>query len=80
MPYSTIQTYTNAKGVSHQAHFNKTKYIGSVKKLGNVPILLKNNIVVAVPVETNDLIQQIIDLQLENNELRETNNKLYVIN
>ena len=45
MEYSTIHTYTNAKGVSHDAHFNpKGKYIGSVKKLGSVPILIKKKV------------------------------------
>ena len=40
--FSTIQSYTNAKGVSHDAHFNANgKYIGSVKKLGTEPILLE---------------------------------------
>jgi hypothetical protein len=38
---STIKKYTNSKGVSHDAHFNaRGKYIGSVKKLGPVPIQL----------------------------------------
>ena len=39
MVFSTIKPYTNAKGVSHDAHFNANgKYIGSVKKLGTKPI------------------------------------------
>lgn len=55
---STIQTYTNKKGVSHDAYFNaRGKYMGSVKKLGPVQC-----IVIAVPVQ---------DLELENKQLRE---------
>ena len=93
--FSTIQSYTNAKGVSHDAHFNANgKYIGSVKKLGTEPILLEKKeknvkkekkerkVVEAVAVEYVDdgLIQQIIYLQLENQELRDKIQKLQVIN
>jgi hypothetical protein len=95
MAFSTIKPYTNAKGVSHDAHFNANgKYIGSVKKLGTEPILLQHKakketkekkerkVVEAVAVEYVDdgLIQQIIYLQLENQELRDKIQKLQVIN
>ena len=95
MALSTIQPYTNAKGLSHDAHFNENgKYIGSVNKLGNEPIVLEkkpkkpkkenkeNKVVEAVPVEyfEDGLIKQIIYLQLENQELRDKIQKLQVIN
>jgi len=83
MVFSTIKPYTNAKGVSHDAHFNANgKYIGSVKKLGKEPILLEKKekkeqkVVEAVPLEYDGLIQQIIYLQLENKELRDKIKKL----
>jgi hypothetical protein len=82
MVFSTIKPYTNAKGVSHDAHFNANgKYIGSVKKLGTKPLEEKKEqkepkVVEAVAVEYDGLIQQIIYLQLENQELREKNKKL----
>ena len=37
MPYpgkTTIEEYTNKKGITHLAHFNGSTYIDSVKKLG----------------------------------------------
>ena len=76
---STIKKYTNSKGVSHDAHFNaRGKYIGSVKKLGPVPIQL---IITAIAVPVNRV------QELENKRLREHIAKieeqmanLYVIN
>jgi hypothetical protein len=60
---STIKKYTNSKGVSHDAHFNaRGKYIGSVKKLGPVPIQL---IITAIAVPVNRV------QELENKQLRE---------
>ena len=60
---STIKKYTNSKGVSHDAHFNaRGKYIGSVKKLGPVPIKL---IITAIAVPVNSV------QELENKQLRE---------
>ena len=42
MEFSIIKKYTNAKGFSHDAHFNANgKYIGSVKKHDKDPIQLK---------------------------------------
>ena len=62
---STIKKYTNSKGVSHDAHFNaRGKYIGSVKKLGPVPIQL---IITAIAVPVN----RVQELELENKQLRE---------
>jgi len=62
---STIKKYTNSKGVSHDAHFNaRGKYIGSVKKLGPVPIQL---IITAIAVPVN----RVQELELENKRLRE---------
>lgn len=62
---STIKKYTNSKGVSHDAHFNaRGKYIGSVKKLGPVPIQL---IITAIAVPVN----RVQELELENKLLRE---------
>jgi hypothetical protein len=56
---TTIKKYTNKKGVSHDAHFNaRGKYMGSVKKLGPVPIQL---IAIAVPVENIQLCHKIIE-------------------
>jgi len=71
---STIKKYTNSKGVSHDAHFNaRGKYIGSVKKLGPVPIQLVQ-IAIAFPVQENKLRDhnaKIQELELENKQLRE---------
>ena len=85
MEYSNIAQYTNAKGISHDAHFNpRGKYIGSVKKLGSVPIQIKQPIarciaVVAEPIpDVSLLLVQIKQLQLENQQLRDQNAKLYV--
>lgn len=62
---SIIKKYTNSKGVSHDAHFNaRGKYIGSVKKLGPVPIQL---IITAIAVPVN----RVQELELENKRLRE---------
>ena len=87
MVFSTIKPYTNAKGVSHDAHFNANgKYIGSVKKLGTNPLEEKKEQKeqkepkVVEAVEYDGLIQQIIYLQLENQELRDKIQKLHVIN
>ena len=67
---STIKKYTNSKGVSHDAHFNaRGKYIGSVKKLGPVPIQLGQ---IAVPIQENKRDHaKIQELELENKQLRE---------
>lgn len=35
--YTEIRDYTNKKGQTHKAHFVGSKYIGSVKKLGDKP-------------------------------------------
>ena len=41
MSKSIIKTYTNKKGKSHQAHFSpEGKYLGSVSKKGDKPLLL----------------------------------------
>jgi len=84
--FSTINKYTNAKGVSHDAHFNsKGKYIGSVKKLGSEPIIIKKTIMVdgVLPVECipleNHLFEKIQRLEFENQELCEKISKLYVL-
>jgi hypothetical protein len=76
---STIKKYTNSKGVSHDAHFNaRGKYIGSVKKLGPVPIQLGQIAVpiqlvqIAVPIQENKRDHaKIQELELENKQLRE---------
>lgn len=40
--YTTIKEYTNEKKKTHLAHFTEGgKYIGSVKKLGNIPVSYK---------------------------------------
>ena len=118
--FSTIKKYTNAKGVSHDAHFNQNgKYMGSVKKLGAEPVELTKRaeptkqvepvepveptkqvepveptkqvqpveaveaveaVEVVEAVEYGRLIKQLVYLQLENQELREKIQKLYVLN
>lgn len=35
---SEIRDYTNKRGYTSKAHFNGNSYIGSVKKLGTVPV------------------------------------------
>jgi hypothetical protein len=41
MSKSIIKTYTNKKGKSHEAHFSPSgKYLGSVSKKGDKPLLL----------------------------------------
>tara|TARA_B110000503_G_scaffold138999_1_gene226309 strand:- start:753 stop:1022 length:270 start_codon:yes stop_codon:yes gene_type:complete len=74
---STIKKYTNSKGVSHDAHFNaRGKYIGSVKKLGPVPIQLVQ-IAIAFPVQENKLRDHNAKIQeLENKQLREHISKI----
>jgi hypothetical protein len=71
---STIKKYTNLKGVSHDAHFNaRGKYIGSVKKLGPVPIQLVANRVQELELENKQLREEVVSL-------REQLANLYVIN
>lgn len=67
MEYSTIKPYTNAKGVSHDAHFNANgKYIGSVKKMGSKPIKVQKP-VIAECMLMDDYVKK---LEFENSELR----------
>jgi len=35
---TTIEEYTNKKGITHLAHFNGSRYEDSVKKLGDKPV------------------------------------------
>ena len=58
MEFSIIKKYTNAKGFSHDAHFNANgKYIGSVKKHDKDQIQLKPKMKQVEQMEQADEVQ-----------------------